>query len=385
MSSTEISFKVVYETDCPFYNADDEFKLSGNALSLELDRENTFISTAIVRFPNDRTACRALIGDLINVLIQYKNIDKIPPFEMECSGCSGRIRLQMGDENRFALKAINGNASERMDLIASLLSNFSIFESVDEFNLRAIVSLLKIKKYSKGSIVLKKGAPAQNFYILLSGTVEVLDDRGSCLSRLSKGDVFGEMSLISGDPVGATIKVTEPATILAIEESDFRKILNKFPSVQMYLARILTKRLAESNVQRSEEITSGMSGDLSHISAAELLQALDLSQKTGELVFSLPKGSAHLLLRGGHLIRAEYCNKAGKEAVFEILKEKEGRFKFTPNLPEDQSNAPKIGSLVEFLLDASRIIDEEACICEHGSPNSAADSENQKAPNLPTC
>ena len=98
MSSTEIAFKVVYETNCPFYKADDEFKLSGNALSLELDRENTFISTAIVRFPNHRTACRILIGDLINVLIQYKNIDKIPPVEMECSGCSGVIRVQMGNE-----------------------------------------------------------------------------------------------------------------------------------------------------------------------------------------------------------------------------------------------------------------------------------------------
>jgi CRP-like cAMP-binding protein len=279
---------------------------------------------------------------------------------MECSGCSGRIRLQMGDENRFALRAVSGSASERMDLIASLLSNFSIFESVDEFNLRAIVSLLKIKKYPRGSIVLKKGAPAQNFYIMLSGTVEVLDDRGACLSRLTKSDVFGEMSLISGDPVGATIKVAEPATILAIEGSDFRDILNKFPSVQMYLARILTKRLAESNVQRSEEITPGMSGDLSHISVAELLQALDLSQKTGTLALELPKGSAQLALKSGHLIRAEYCDKAGKEAVYEILKEKQGRFKFSPNLTEDQLNAPKIGSLMEILLDTSRIIDEDA-------------------------
>jgi CRP-like cAMP-binding protein len=384
MGSTEISFKVVYAANCPFYNADDAFKLSGNALSLELDRENTFISTAIVRFPNHRTACRALIGDLINVLIQYKSIDKIPPVEMECSGCSGRIRLQMGDENRFALKAVSGSAAERMDLIASLLSNFSIFESVDEFNLRTIVSLLKIKKYPKGSIVLKKGAPAQNFYIMLSGTVEVLDDRGACLSRLSKGDVFGEMSLISGDPVGATIKVAEPATILAIEGSDFRDILNKFPSVQMYLAKILTKRLAESNVQRSEEFTSGMSGDLSHISAAELLQALDLSQKTGMLALVLPRGSANLLLKSGHLIRAEYCDKTGKKAVYEILKEKEGRFNFSPNLPEDQLNAPKIGSLMEILLDTSRIIDEEACDEGEGSPNDAVGSENIEVPDLPT-
>ena len=361
MSSTEITFKVVHETNCPFYKADDTFKLSGNALSLELDRENTFISTAIVRFPNDRTACRILIGDLTNVLIQYKNIDKIPPVEMECSGCSGLIRVQMGHEKRFNLKSITDSAAERMDLIASLLSNFSIFESVDEFNLRDIVSLLKIKKYPKGSIVLKKGAPAQNFYILLSGTAEVLDDNSVCLSRLSKGDVFGEMSLISGDPVGATIKVVESATLVAIEGSDFQEILNKFPSVQMYLARILTKRLAESNIQRAEEIASGMSGDLVQMSAIELLQALHLSQKTGMLVLSLPKGSAQLVLKSGNLIQADYAEKAGKEAVFEILKERQGRFKFSPDLPKDQLDAPVIGSLMEILLDTSRMIDEEAC------------------------
>ena len=371
MSSTEIAFKVVDETNCPFYKADDEIKLSGNALSLELEREQTFISTAIVRFPNDRTACRKLIGDLTNVLVQYKNIDKIPPVEMECSGCSGCIRMQMGDKNRPRVNSIADSVSEKNDLIASLLSNFSIFESVDEFNIRDIVPLLKIKRYPKGAIVLRKGAPAQNFYILLSGTAEVLDDSGMCLSRLSKGDVFGDMSLISGDPVGATVKVVEPASIVAIQGSDFKEIINKFPSVQMYLARLLTKRLAASNVLRIEENTSGMSGNLSQMSAIELLQALELSQKSGMLVLTLPKGSAQLLIKCGNLIRADYGKKAGKEAVFEILKEKEGRFKFSPVLPEDQKDAPEIGSIMEILLDTSRRIDEERCAYGHGSADGA--------------
>jgi len=361
MSSTEIVFRVVEEINCPFYKADDEFKLSGNALSLELDSEQTFISTAIVRFPNDRTACRSFIGDLNNVLVQYKNIDKIPPVEMECSGCSGSIRVQMGNKNRFPLKSFIDNDSDKNDLIASLLSNFSIFESVDEFNIRAIVPLLKINRYPKGAIVLRKGAPAQNFYIMLSGTAEVLDDSGTCLSRLSKSDVFGEMSLISGDPVGATIKVVEPASMVAIEGSDFKDIINKFPSVQMYLARLLTKRLAASNVQRTEKNTSAMSGELSQMSATELLQALELSQKSGQLTLTLPKGSAQLLIKNGNLIQADYVNKAGREAVFEILMEKEGRFTFNHGLPEDQSDVPKLGSLMEILLEASKMIDEKGC------------------------
>ena len=362
MSSTEIAFKVVDETTCPYYKADDAFKLSGNALSLNLDKENTFISTAIVRFPNERNVCRILINNLTNVLIEYKSIDKVPPLEIECSGCSGNIRLQMCNEKRFHLKPVTDSASERVDLIASLLSNFSIFESVDEFNLRDIVPLLKIKKYPKGSIVLKKGSPARNFYILLSGMAEVLDDRGVCLSRLSKSDVFGEMSLISGEPVGATIKVQVSATLVVIAGSDFRKIIKKFPSVQMYLAKILTKRLAEANVQRAEEIASGMSGNLSQMPISELLQALDLSQKTGTLRLSFAEGSARLLIKSGRLIEADYCDMTGKDAVFGILKENDGRFKFSPDFPEDQMEAPELGSLMEILLDTSRMIDEEICV-----------------------
>ena len=359
MSSTEIAFKVVDENNCPYYNTNDEIKLSGNALSLEFDKEQTFISTAIVRFPNDRSVCRMLIGDLTNALVQYKNIDKIPAVEMECSGCSGLIRVQMGNKNCFTVNSITESSSERIDLIASLLSNLSIFDSVDEFNIREIVPLLIVKRYPKGAIVLQKGAPAQNFYILLTGVAEVLDDSGICLSRLSKGDVFGEMSLISGDPVGATIKVIEAATIVTIQGSDFKEIINKFPSVQMYLTTLLSKRLAESNLQRTEANRSGISGDLSQMPAIELLQALELSQKSGMLILTLPKGLAQIFIQYGNLIRADYCNKSGKEAVFEILKEREGRFKFSPDLPEDKLDAPEIGSLMKILLDASRMLDEE--------------------------
>jgi hypothetical protein len=126
----------------------------------------------------------------------------------------------------------------------------------------------------------------------------------------------------------------------------------------MYLARLLTKRLAASNVRRTEIKTPGMSGELSQMSATELLQALELSQKSGTLTLALPEGSAQLHLKGGNLIRADYGNKAGKEAVFKILMEKEGRFTFNPDLAEDQSDVPRLGSLMEILLEASKMIDE---------------------------
>jgi CRP-like cAMP-binding protein len=41
---------------------------------------------------------------------------------------------------------------------------------------------------------------------------------------------------------------------VSIDDSNFRKVINQFPSVQMYLARVLAKRLSESNIMRSDEI-----------------------------------------------------------------------------------------------------------------------------------
>jgi hypothetical protein len=243
MSSNELIFKLIRETQCPLYERGDIFILAGNALRLKFEKESTFISTAIVRVPNHKEICQRLIADITNILIHYGNLKKIPFMEMDCGGCESRIPSILEDPT-----------SKNIEIAASLLNNFSIFQSLDEDNLKHLISLLKIKRYPRDAIIIKKGDPATNLYIILSGAVDVLNDFEERLSTLGQGDVFGEMSLISGDPVGANIKVVEAATIVSIDDGNFRNVINQFPSVQMYLARVLAKRLSESNIMRSDEI-----------------------------------------------------------------------------------------------------------------------------------
>jgi CRP-like cAMP-binding protein len=359
MSSTELTFKLIKESDCPFYDVGDEVKLSGNALLLKLEDENTFISQAIVRFPGSKKSCRTLIGDLTKLLIQHENIDKIPPGEVDCSGCTGTARLQHTRQMPKSAAASEAPALDNLEIATTLLGNFSIFRSLDDYHLKDIISVLKLKKYPQGALVIKKGDPAKNLYIILSGAVDVLDENGSRLSTLRKGEVFGEMSLISGDAVGATIKVAEDASIVFIEGRDFKGVLSKFSSVQTYLTRILAKRLADSNVLRAEEIASGMTGRLSELSVIEVLQALNLSQKSGILMLTLADGIARLYLREGNLVHAVYNRRAGLQAVYAALKETEGRFKFDPTLPAEYHDASALGPMMEILLEMTRRIDEK--------------------------
>jgi len=129
----------------------------------------------------------------------------------------------------------------------------------------------------------------------------------------------------------------------------------------MYFARLLAQRLAKTNVERLEEFASGMTGKLAENPPSELFQTLNLNHKTGLLTLTLSRGTAELSFREGALIRADYDEREGKDAFFEVLREKEGRFKFTPGLSPQEMKAPEMGDFMWLLMEGVRRIDEGEC------------------------
>ncbi len=358
MSFSEAVFKVVDVNDCPYYQKGDEFKISGNALLLEHNKGNKFISTAIIDLPFQRRECRTLIADLTKILVEHERVDRIPDRVISCSQCKGAIKLEYKKGSNIMLVEDIRQHSTDVNTISSLLSHFSIFKTLNADNLKDFVSMLRLRKYVVNDCIIREGDPGKNLFIILSGLVDVLDRDGNSITRLRNGEVFGEMSLISGEPVGATIMVLEPTTVLYIRGQDFLKVLNRFPSLQMYFARLLSRRLAQSNVMISKEFSSGMTGTLEQIPPAELFQIMNYNQKTGTLKLNLPKGLAELAFRGGGILTAKYDQLSGKPAFFAVLGEKKGRFHFVPGLTESEMALPELGMFMELLMEGLRMIDE---------------------------
>ncbi|MEJ2039303.1 MAG: cyclic nucleotide-binding domain-containing protein [Desulfosarcinaceae bacterium] len=358
MGFSDAVFKVVEVNECPFYRKGDEFKISGNALLLEHNKGNKFILTSIIDLPFQRRECRTLIAELTKILVEHERIDRIPDRIISCGECHGAIKLEHKKGASIALVEDIKQHSTDVTTIASLLSNFSIFRTLSESNLKDLVSLLRLRKYAPQDCIINKGDPGKNLFIILSGLVDVVDEDGISITKLRNGEVFGEMSLISGDPVGATIRVLEPTTVLYIRGQDFLKVLNRFPSLQMYFARLLSRRLAKSNVMITKEFSSGMAGTLVQMPPVELFQTLNYNQKTGILKLNLASGPAFFTFRGGGIIKAEYGRKKGKTAFFSVLGEKDGRFHFIPGLPDAEMALPEIGMFMELLMEGLRKLDE---------------------------
>ncbi|MDM8543806.1 DUF4388 domain-containing protein [Desulfococcaceae bacterium HSG9] len=357
MSYPEAIFKIVENNDCPFYTLGDSFVLSGHSFSSKIDDENEFDINSTVTFPKEKMICRTLVGNLLTILILYETMSNIEECERSCSGCTGSI--QFAFEKRKKMIIPNG-VQQEMDTekIASLLRNFSIFQSLSGDDLRTFVTFLQLRKYLAEEIIIKKGEAGTNLYIIVSAQVEVLDEEGVSLAFLGPEEVFGEMSLLSGEPVGATIKVVKSGIVLFLSGKNFRKVLGMFPSLQMYFARLLARRLTQTNIVRAQEIKSGMIGKLADMPPSELFQTFNINQKTGVLNLTVSGGAAQVYFREGSLIKVNFQGKDDKEALYEIMTKKRGRFQFHAELPEKEKNTPEIGNFMWLLMEGLRRADE---------------------------
>jgi len=89
--------------------------------------------------------------------------------------------------------------------------------------------------YEKGRIIVRQGHPAQGFYFILSGSVNVdirmpdLADPGQTISRtvgvLGPGENFGELALLKDINRAATVTTSAPTELICIDKEDFRRIL----------------------------------------------------------------------------------------------------------------------------------------------------------------
>ncbi|MBF0389740.1 MAG: cyclic nucleotide-binding domain-containing protein [Desulfamplus sp.] len=250
-----------------------------------------------------------------------------------------------------------------MNQLTNLLSGYAMFQSLDDSEIKSIVERLQFREYQSGEVVIQKGEPGKNLFIIVSGKVEVVDEQGTLLDTMGGEDVFGEMSLISGDPVNATIKVVEITRVLYLNGKEFISMLRTYPALQMYFARLLSKRLSnrlkKADMAQSEYLQSGLTGSISETNITELLQMLNMGQKTGMISFRFPNSNATISFHNGEIVGAQYKQESGKEAFYKILTESEGRFTYTSALPPRDRHKEAIGHFMKLLMEGMSLIDEE--------------------------
>jgi len=140
----------------------------------------------------------------------------------------------------------------------SSLRKVPLFASLFQEDLVKICRGLRIIKASRGEKVCREGDPGDALYIIRSGMVAVTTRRNEgerTINYLHKGEIFGEISLLTGEPRSATVKVILDAELFVLSKNAFEEIIRNNPLVSVHLNRILSHRLKQSLTVTQQEIS----------------------------------------------------------------------------------------------------------------------------------
>lgn len=142
-------------------------------------------------------------------------------------------------------QAVHDYYQER--LLANALRTNPLFTTLTPEHRQAVAQAFELKSVPTGHVFLQQGQRGEAFYLLLRGRVtpslRMPDGRESALAHLQEGDVFGEISLLLGQPASATVRADTPSTVLRLGREEFEKHVLCHPGVRAALTRVGTERL----------------------------------------------------------------------------------------------------------------------------------------------
>src|SRR5437667_223706 len=128
-----------------------------------------------------------------------------------------------------------------------MLAGVPLFAGLKGKQVRSVASAFaRERSYDAGEVIEKEGGSAVAFYLITSGSVE--GPKGEKLvSRLGRGQFFGEMALIDKQLRSATVVSAEPSTrCLVMPVWNFRATIETDPKIAMGVMKELARRLRET-------------------------------------------------------------------------------------------------------------------------------------------
>ena len=154
--------------------------------------------------------------------------------------------------DRLAFKVIMmETATAKNSSRSAFLNNVKIMETLNDMERRTIADAMVSQQFNAGDIIIRQGDPGTGFYIVGTGTVACSRQASESsppeeLCRLSAGEYFGEIALLTDRPRQATVTATEPCEILCLSSKKFQRVMGPMSEVLKRNMAIYSRHMSGS-------------------------------------------------------------------------------------------------------------------------------------------
>ena len=157
------------------------------------------------------------------------------------------------------------------------LSSVALFSTLTEAERSQLLSIARPVLYAAGEAVVRQGHSGRSLFVVVRGEASVtLSGTQGEVARLKAGDVFGEMSLLTGEARTATVTAATDCDLLELEADGFRRVVLANPSVLERITTVTSTRREELNRHRETHQLAAVTADAPHSLLARVRQFLRL-------------------------------------------------------------------------------------------------------------
>ncbi len=132
---------------------------------------------------------------------------------------------------------------DRLDL----LRQSPLWRSLPVESLQAVSAAMQPAPFRNGEAILRQGEKGNRLHVLTSGRLGVrirtAGDIVVDVAELRPGDVFGEMSLLTGDPASADVVALEDSETLSLDRGALNALVASHPNLLREFVAMVSRRL----------------------------------------------------------------------------------------------------------------------------------------------
>src|SRR6202165_6070581 len=148
----------------------------------------------------------------------------------------------------------------------AVLRKHPIFCDLDAEAFDQLCRYAKQATLKRGATIFSKGDPGNSLVAVISGTVKIsissADGRSAILNLIGPGEIFGEMSVLDGQPRSADAIANTNCEIFTVDRREFLPFVRSQPALAMKFIELLCARLRWTSDQVEQVILQNLPGRL---------------------------------------------------------------------------------------------------------------------------
>jgi sulfate-transporting ATPase len=126
--------------------------------------------------------------------------------------------------------------------------------------LAVVTRQLEARTFTPGAPIVNQGEPADQFYIITKGQVEVLLHQPNSpaipVTTMSAGQYFGEIGLLRGGARTASVRASGESNVevVALDRAEFSSLIAESEPTKLAIDQVAQQRFVENSAARRREV-----------------------------------------------------------------------------------------------------------------------------------